>query len=271
MCRRGTPKAVYCDRGTNFVGSEKELREALKQTDPEMIAQGFVSPELTWYFNPPDAPHMGGAWERLIRSIKNCLEPKLPNRYPTHCELEGYLIEVEHTINCRPYTYLPLEAEEDHALTPNDILLSSSTGCKPMGPLDDGAYMLKKSWHAVQYLAQRFWKRWTMEYLPELTRRTKWYNQNTSNLAVGDVVIVIDGKLPRNAWPKGRITKIIESPDAKVRRAFVKTSMNTYERPVTKLARLDVERKEVEIQGSSTGGSVRNGTNSRNVNEQNLV
>lgn len=153
MCRRGTPNTIYCDRGTNFIGSERELKETLKLIDPELIAKQFISPELAWRFNPPDAAHMGGAWERLIRAIKRCLEPKLPNRNPTPCELQSYLIEAENIVNSRPYTYLPLESEEDKALTPNDLLISSSTGCKPMGLLDDTAYTLRKSWHAVQYMS----------------------------------------------------------------------------------------------------------------------
>ena len=40
------------------------------------------------------------------------------------------------------------------------------------------------------------------EYLPELTRRTRWHRCE-ENLKVGDVVVVVDGKLPRGCWPKG--------------------------------------------------------------------
>lgn len=257
-CKRGTPQVIYCDRGTNFVGSDNELRKQLKQIDPVLIANSFVSPGLTWRFNPPDTPHMGGAWESLIKSIKRCLEPKLTNRNPTPCELMSYMIEVENIINSRPLTYLPLESSESEALTPNHLLIGSSTGCKPMAPLDNTADALKKSWHGVEHMAQNFWRRWTVEYLPELTRRSKWFDQNVSNLEVSDMVIVIDEQLPRNSWPQGKIINTFKSADGNVRKATVQTAHNSYMRPVTKLARLDVSEAVVEVQGSSTGGSVHN-------------
>lgn len=223
-----------------------------------MIANNFVSPELTWKFNPPNAAHMGGAWESLIKSIKRCLEPKLINRNPTPGELASYLIEVENIINSRPLTYLPLESEETEALTPNHILIGTSTGCKPMGPLNDSVGALKKSWHGVQHMAQNFWRRWTLEYLPELTRRSKWHDPNVPNLTVGDTVIIVDEQLPRNSWPRGKVIEVKPSADGRVRKALVATPTNTYERPVTKLARIDIKEEGVEIQGSSTGGSGKN-------------
>lgn len=76
-----------------------------------------------------------------------------------------------------------------------------------------------------------------------------------------DIVVIIDEHLPRNSWPKGRIIRVTKSPDGRVRKAFVKTLGGIYERPVTKLARLDVNKADVGIQGSPTGGSVRNQVN----------
>lgn len=37
MARRGRPANIWSDNGNNFVGAEKELREALKRLDSERI------------------------------------------------------------------------------------------------------------------------------------------------------------------------------------------------------------------------------------------
>ncbi|GBP13227.1 hypothetical protein EVAR_65809_1 [Eumeta japonica] len=59
-------------------------------------------------------------------------------------------------------------------------------------------------------------------------------------LSVGDIVILVDDTLPRNSWPKGVITEVFTAKDGQVRRARVKTSSSTFERPVAKIAVLDV-------------------------------
>ncbi|XP_062704517.1 uncharacterized protein LOC134286848 [Aedes albopictus] len=63
MARRGTPKKIYSDRGTNFVGANRELLQL-----HEALMEEFADSEIEWIFNPPLSPHMGGNWERLIRS-----------------------------------------------------------------------------------------------------------------------------------------------------------------------------------------------------------
>lgn len=243
MNRRGTPRAFYSDRGTNFIGAERELKEALKNVDQQLVAKRFVSPDIEWHFNPAAAAHMGGSWERLIRSIKVSLNPWLAKRNPTRQELHGYLTEIENIINSRPLTYLPIDSAESEALTPNHFLLGSSTGVKPIGPLDDSVPLLRKSWMNIQNMAQKFWKRWTIEYLPDLVRRTKWYDQTTRDLEVGDIVVIVDENLPRNNWPKGRILRVIPSADGRIRKATVQTTQGIYNRPSSKLARLDVQRR----------------------------
>lgn len=76
--------------------------------------------------------------------------------------------------------------------------------------------------------------------MPEITRRSKWF-EKPKPIAVVDLVVIVDGALPRNCWLKGRVTKIKTGKDGQVRVATVRTSSDTlYERPATKLAVLDV-------------------------------
>lgn len=70
IARRGSPVQIISDRGTNFIGASRELREALQHVDEKKLMVEFVSPNTKWTFNPPAAPHYGGCWERLIQSVK---------------------------------------------------------------------------------------------------------------------------------------------------------------------------------------------------------
>ncbi|XP_062703951.1 uncharacterized protein LOC134286356 [Aedes albopictus] len=60
MARRGTPLELFSDRGTNFVGSNRELTEAVRHLDQDQLMQEFVTPNTKWTFLPPSSPHMGG-------------------------------------------------------------------------------------------------------------------------------------------------------------------------------------------------------------------
>ena len=81
IARRGVPREIISDCGTNFVGTARELRDAIAGVDHEALMTEFCSPELKWTFNPPEAPHFGGCWERLVRSVKKVLgHLNLPRR-----------------------------------------------------------------------------------------------------------------------------------------------------------------------------------------------
>ncbi|XP_058456399.1 uncharacterized protein LOC131433814 [Malaya genurostris] len=80
MSRRGIPLEIYSDRGTNFIGAERELKEALKTVDQDRMVKVFTTCSTRWVFNPPASPHMGGSWERLIQSVKKGLEQIKPQR-----------------------------------------------------------------------------------------------------------------------------------------------------------------------------------------------
>ena len=61
IVRRGRPQSIYSFNETSFVGANNELRKCIKQLDEERI-QNFCAPkEIEWKFQPPSAPHFGGA------------------------------------------------------------------------------------------------------------------------------------------------------------------------------------------------------------------
>lgn len=234
ISRRGTPREIYSDNGTNFKAAEKILCSQLKNIDVSTIQSTFE--QIKWKFNPPAAPHMGGAWERLVRSVKSALYNIFPSMSFSDESLKSALCEVEFTINCRPLTYVTLECSDDQAITPNHLLIGSSDGYKP---ISNENVDLRQRWYKTQEFADRFWRRWLKEYVPIISRRSKWFAKQPP-IKIGDIVVIVDPDLPRNSWPKGIVTDTVLAKDGQVRRASVKTKNSILERPVAKLAVLDV-------------------------------
>ena len=78
--RRGKPRKIISDNGTNFVGADKELKKAMSDLEDNKIKAELRQRHIEWQFNPPYASHMGGVWERLIRSIRKILRSLLSHR-----------------------------------------------------------------------------------------------------------------------------------------------------------------------------------------------
>ncbi|XP_049287636.1 uncharacterized protein LOC125766085 [Anopheles funestus] len=180
---------------SNFVGSARELDEALQAVDVDALMAEFAGTDMKWSFNPPAAPHFGGCWERLVRSVKKVLGQFNLPRNPTDEVLMSAFTEIEVDINSRLLTYVP---------------------SKPPVVFTEGGAVVKSAWRAAQHFAGLFWKRWIAEYLSRLTRRSKWF-ENVRPIQLGDTVVAIDNCLPRNSWPKARVIAVFRAEDGKVR------------------------------------------------------
>ncbi|XP_076246401.1 uncharacterized protein LOC143186603 [Calliopsis andreniformis] len=235
--RRGTPLVVYSDNGTNFKRASKELRDATKAIDTEALVDHALSKQIKWVFNPPDAPHMGGAWERLIRSVKVALNATLRNQVPSEEVLSTLLVEIEHSVNSRPLTDVSLDPRDEEALTPNHFLIGASSGEIKIKKYDLQATCLRKQWQIAQSFANAYWRRWLREYLPGLIPRAKWHETENS-LEKGDLVRIVDLQAPRNLWKTGTVTEVFPGADGVVRIAKVRTSAGVFTRPARKLIRL---------------------------------
>ena len=134
--RRGWPRVMFSDNGTNFRGADAELRSTYKEWIPDLQNIGLRN-GMDWRFIPPGAPHMGGAWERLVRSVKTALSATLHQRAPKEEVLLTLLVEAEHIVNSRPLTHVSVDPNDPSAHLPYIFLLGTSSGLPHTGPCNE--------------------------------------------------------------------------------------------------------------------------------------
>ena len=237
ISRRGQPIEIRSDNGTNFVGADRELRKSIKEWNQTRIAGFLAQREIKWSFNPPAASHMGGIWERQIRSIRRILATLLKQQHLDDECLSTLMCTVESIINSRPLTTVSDDHRDLEPITPNHLLLLRAGPATPLG-IFVSRDVYRRRWRQVQYLADLFWRRWTKEYLPLLQLRQKW-TVPVRNVQVGDVVLIVDYSVPRNSWSLARVTETFPGEDGLVRSARVSTSSNSFVRPIHKLCLIE--------------------------------
>lgn len=240
IARRGPIREIRGDNGSNFVGATNELRQAINEMDNDLIRSKLRQEGTDWIFNPPSASHMGGVWERQIRTTRKVLTVLL-HEYGTRLDDESsrtLLCDVEAIINSRPLTFASSDPEYLNPLSPSNLLtMKTSVILPPPGVFQRTDVYMRKRWRRVQYLANLFWTRWKREYLLTLQQRSKW-NSPKRNVAVGDIVLVKDDSSPRNTWPLGRVIKTEPDKNGFVRSVQLKTQTSELRRPVDKVVLL---------------------------------
>ncbi|XP_055604349.1 uncharacterized protein LOC129752599 [Uranotaenia lowii] len=113
VCKQGSPEEFFSDNGTNFVGAWNEMRKLINY----QCAEAITGPHVKWHFNPPGTPHMGGIWERMVRSVKESMKALNDGRKLTDEILWTTLSEAQDMINQRPLTYKPDDPIEEEART----------------------------------------------------------------------------------------------------------------------------------------------------------
>lgn len=213
---RGNVNKLYSDQGTNFVCAKREFVELMKGMNEEPVKELGC----TFSMNPPASSHMGGVWERQIRSVRSVLtsiQDQAANRLDT-TSLRTFMYEVMAIVNSRPLTSEHInDPMGPEPLTPNHILTMKPTIiAPPPGEFVREDLYLHKRWKRVQFLANEFWTRWRKEYLMSLQQRNKRH-KSRRNAQKNDIVLLEDDLAPRNQW---KLAKVEEVPgtDGRVRR-----------------------------------------------------
>ena len=103
MNRRGVPKEILSDNGTNFVAATKELCELICK-DPR-VQFTALNLGIKWIFTPlidPYAPHFGGAFEIMIKAGRRAVTAILSKADVDDEELLTAFCGAKAMINSRP-------------------------------------------------------------------------------------------------------------------------------------------------------------------------
>jgi transposase InsO family protein len=239
---RGTPKTIITDNQPSFHKTDKDLHEWIRSLDWEKIEEetslGFKpqSYGISWFFNPPYAPHFGGVFETIVKATKRALNAVVTKADLTEDEFRTVIYSVMSRLNDRPIALVGEEKMDLSPLTPN-CFLTSHLGYVLLPPnnLESKQISPKERWKYLLLIRNHFWRRFSEEIIPLLRTRSKW-SQEKENLEVDDVVIEFSENSPRHQWRMLRVTKIFPSQDGLVRKVeVVNSGGQTYERPITKL------------------------------------
>ncbi|XP_073841440.1 uncharacterized protein [Musca autumnalis] len=237
ISRRGCPKTIFSDNGTNFVGASRELEREFKLALDEIRAKlrsKFQYQELSWKFNPAGAPHMGGLWEAAVKSFKIHFRKIAKNLKYTFEEFSTILTRIEACLNSRPLCPMNDSLDATVALTPGHFLIGSPILAPPEPIINESPLDIVNRYRKLKALSQQFCLRWKEEYLKSLHHRYKWKFPQR-DIQLDDLVVLRQEHLPPTAWKLGRVVKVYPGVDGHVRVADVKTESGIVKRPVVKL------------------------------------
>ncbi|XP_076652425.1 uncharacterized protein LOC143358835 [Halictus rubicundus] len=250
--RRGICATLSSDCGTNFIGADKELRKLFQASSNETaaIANTLANDGTRWKFNPPSSPHFGGKWEAAVKSVKFHLKRVIGDTGHTYEEFSTLLSQVEAILNSRPLCPLSDDPTNPSALTPGHFLIGTALTTTPEPAIIDLPTSRLSRWQLIRQMLERFWKRWSAEYLQHLQAMSKWQRRSNA-FNIGSLVLVADERYPPSKWAPGRIIDVHPGQDNLVRVATVKTQHSVYKRPIVKLVLLPISTDEGHSRNST--------------------
>ena len=184
-------------------------------------------------FKPPTASHMGGVWERLIRSARKILSALVSGQTLTDEGLATLMVEVEAILNSRPLTPVTFDPNDNEPLTPNHL-------CFKLVPRLQHQVFSERTTVMFVDVGGKY-SEWQissgdtgLEYLPTLLPRQKWTTKR-NNIQLGDVALIAGDGHSRSNWQMGRVLRVFPDSRIIVRQVEVKTANGAFRRPIAKL------------------------------------
>ena len=246
VSRRGMCRIMYSDQGTTFKGAANDIEKlfAANSNFIKDVSANVKEEGVEWSFIPPKAPHHGGLWESKVKSFKHHFRRVTGDLKLTFEELSTLATQIEACINSRLLSPLTGDANDINALTPGHFLIGGPIQIlpAPYSPCEEPSRTPTERWLLIQKILGDFWRRWRVEVLHDLQRRSKWLEPRR-NLQINDIVIIMDDLCPPATWSLGRVIQRHPGPDGLTRVVTLQTSTTKLRRPVTKLILLPVNNE----------------------------
>ena len=240
--RRGKPEKIFSDNGTNFIGVRNDLLKMQslfsKENTKDSISNFISQKGIEWVTIPPRAPHFGGLWEAVVKSMKRHLRRTVGLQKLSYEELNTFIIQIEASLNSRPITAMSNDPNDLRPLTPAHFLIGTHMEQIPQGCKGKDISMNQR-FNLLEKLKSSFWSSWHRDYLVTLQIRKKWLTAGPK-FAVGDLVLLAEDNIPALKWKMARIQKLFSGNDDVNRVAELKTANGNLIRPIIKLRRLPI-------------------------------
>ena len=254
--RRGVPKIVVSDQGSNFKGFNKELKEIAESS---IIYNYLTESGIDWKWTPIGDPHFNGYVERSLSILKSIMKKSIGNKILSSDSLRTIACYAECLFNERPLCIMDASDPDFIPITPN--MLNYGRSLRHFNhnaeeiDLNDPEFVINHkaiNWRLKKlksYLAQ-VRKIWIRDYLHLLTKKDverqkrSPYTKSLLQPKINDWVLIKDGS---NDLRIGRILELIQSEDGEIRSARVKTKSGgegCY--PITNLRYLEYHNEEIK-------------------------
>lgn len=155
-------------------------------------------------------------------------------------ELESVILDVETTLNNRPFRYV----DDDYTksiLTPNSLILGDQNATIDDVVDSDKETDVKKQLKRITKFKERVWRCWTNEYLKSLRERHNLKHKSKDvNIQVGDVVIIKGDEKNRAYWKTGIVVELFTGRYGVIRAAKLRAGKSYLEQAVQQLHYLEL-------------------------------
>lgn len=160
LSRRGIPRDIYSDNGSNFVGANNHLQDLfvfLRKRDNQCtFAKYFAEFSINWHFIPAHSPHFGGLWEAAVKSAKYNLKRVIGDISLIYDELNTVIAQAEACLNSRPLTPLSEDPSDFNVLTPGHFLIGCPLVALPQNDIKDSNPGRIQRFHQATQMMQHF-------------------------------------------------------------------------------------------------------------------
>ena len=227
------PSSLYSDNASTFLYAAKVINSSYAD---DQLNEFLTKNSIRHVKIPVYSAWMGGAWERLMRTIKASIFKTIGRKKLEYFQFISLLSDVQNAINERPLTYRDSDVNNISILTPNSFLKLGRQTDFNFGS-SDGLLEAPSRKKLVDTLNRRdqffenFKSSWYEDYLLSLRESSRnLYEESWSEvIKVGDVVLIYSPVKARIHWHLGRVIQLVTGDDGKTRMVKVWRDKNTQE------------------------------------------